>query len=227
MSDAVLTFIASVIGSGFIAALVSARAQRKTQFREGMLGVASDFAGGTMKALAALRRYKPPKPGVRNHRNEPLVSDPKLRGKRYEELQAAMDEVRGLRGRVRLHFPKLGSERSPVTVYADDIMGALRDASDACERFWVKCDAAPGKRRQLEVKYEARYQVARHRAWDTLTLFCNEAADWASRHEQGASLAERLGYRVGWGRNGDSPAVGSGADRPQPEAPHAPRDPVG
>jgi hypothetical protein len=75
MSAEVLTVVASVLGSGATAAVVAARAQRKSQFRERMLTVASDFAATTMKVLAALRRFKPTKPGVRRHRNAVLLGD--------------------------------------------------------------------------------------------------------------------------------------------------------
>jgi hypothetical protein len=224
-SDAVLTFIASVLGSGLIAARIAARAQRKAQFREGMIAVASDFAAGTMKVLAALRRYKPTKPGARRHRNEPLISDHGLRTKRYDEVQAAADELRGLRGRVRLHFPGRGDERSSVTVKGDDILGALRDASDACEKFWARCDADPKKRRQLEERFEARYQDARHRAWEYLNAFCNQAAESASRPEQDATLATRLWDRVARRRRDDSVATRSGAEPPRPQS--APSNPGG
>ncbi len=122
-----------------------ARGQRKSQFRERMLTVASDFAATTMKVLAALRRFKPTKPGVRRHRNAVLLADLELRASRYADLQQSFDELRGLRGRVRLHFPGVGRERSAVTIRADDVIGALRMASDAAER-------GPSRRAQLTYK---------------------------------------------------------------------------
>jgi hypothetical protein len=99
MSADVVTVVASVLGSGATAAVVAARAQRKSQFRERMLTVASDFAATTMKVLAALRRFKPTKPGVRRHRNAVLLTDLELRASRYADLQQSFDELRGLRGR--------------------------------------------------------------------------------------------------------------------------------
>src|SRR3954447_12071672 len=121
MSVDVVTVVVSVLGSGATAAAIAARAQRRTQLRERMLTVASDFAATTMNVLAALRRVKPTKPNVRHHRNEALLSDLELRGRRYEELQHTFDELRGLRGRVRLHFPGVGGERSQVAVLADEV----------------------------------------------------------------------------------------------------------
>jgi hypothetical protein len=188
----VFTLIASLLGSGAIAASIAARAQRKQQFRERMISVASDFAATTMKVLAALRHYKPPKPGVRHHRNEPLISDHDLRAVRYEHLEQCFDELRSLRGRVRLHFPEVGSEVSEVTKRADDVVGALRDATDVSEKFWNGVDQHPKKRGELQERRDAEYHAARQEAWDKLNDFCNLAADSANRRESGPSLIDRL-----------------------------------
>jgi hypothetical protein len=206
--DAV-TFVASVLGSGLIAAWIAARAQRKQQLRERMLSVASDFAATTMKVLASLRHYKPTKPGAHHHRNEPLIADRHLRAERYENLQENFDELRALRGRVRLHFPEAGRQRSEVTMRADEVVGALRDASDASEHFWQRCDEGPRKRRKLEERFEAEYQAARSKAWDELNDFCNLAATSALRREGGPSLFVRLRYRLN--HHAVAP-TGSGAD---------------
>jgi len=176
MGDAVITFIVSVLGSGVIAATVAARAERKHQFREPMIAVASDFAGTTMNVLAALRRFKPPKPGERHHRNAPLIADPDLRLKRYEKVEQASDHLRDLRGRVRLHFPGEGGEQSEVSALADEIVGDIRDATDECEKFWTRCDQRPKELEALKEKFNATYHQARDPAWDKLDDFCNRAA---------------------------------------------------
>jgi hypothetical protein len=216
MSRDALTVLASVLGSGATAAVVAARAQRKSQFRERMLTVASDFAATTMKVLAALRRVKPTKPGVRRHRNAVLLSDLELRASRYADLQQSFDELRGLRGRVRLHFPGIGRERSAVTIRADDVIGSLRMASDAAEKFWQRCDDQPAKRRQFEDRFDREYQQARSLAWEQLNDFCNRAAESSNRHERGPSRRAQLAYRLGRSFRRPPEAVGSGAD-------HAPR----
>jgi hypothetical protein len=194
-SQDVLTFAASLLGSGVLAAMLATRGQRQSQLREQMIAVASDFAGTTMRVLAALRRYKPTKPGVRQHRNAPLLTDRELRRQRYDELQLTFDQLRGLRGRVRLHFPGTEGERSAITDRADAVVGALRDASDASERFWKRCDAEPRRRREFERKYEAEYQAARHQAWADLDEFCNLAAQCASRPDRGSPRSVRLRRR--------------------------------
>jgi hypothetical protein len=158
-----------------------------------------------MKVLAALRHYKPPKPGARHHRNEPLVSNHDLRAERYEQVQESFDELRSLRGRVRLHFPEVGSQRSEVTQLADEVVGALRDASDASEKFWNRCDESPGKRKKLEERYEGEYQIARREVWEKLNAFSNLAAQSASGREGGPSLIGRLAHRL-------NEATGSAAD---------------
>lgn len=212
MNGEVLTVVVSVLGSGVTAALIAARAQRRTQLRERMVSVASDFAATTMEVLAALRRYKPTKPGVSHHRNEPLFSDRELRAKRYDEVQHCFDALRGLRGRVRLHFPGIGAQRSTVTVQADAIVGALRQASDASEKFWKRCDADPQKRRQLEDRFSREYQDAREQTWERLNAFCNDAASAANHREQGPSLRDRLAHRLGRGESHRSADVASGAN---------------
>jgi hypothetical protein len=218
MSADVVTVVASVLGSGATAGVVAARAQRKSQFRERMLTVASDFAATTMKVLAALRRFKPTKPGVRRHRNAVLLTDLELRASRYADLQQSFDELRGLRGRVRLHFPGVGRERSAVTIRADEVIGALRVASDAAEKFWQRCDEQPAKRRQFEDRFDRQYQEARRLAWEQLNDFCNRAAESSNRRERGPSRRAQLTYRLGrWiGRPPETAA--SGAD-PAPRAP--------
>ena len=221
MSRDVLTVVASVLGSGATAAVIAARAQRKSQFRERMLTVASDFAATTMKVLAALRRFKPTKPGVRRHRNAVLLSDLELRASRYADLQQSFDELRGLRGRVRLHFPGVGRERSAVTIRADEVIGALRVASDAAEKFWQRCDEAPAKRRQFEDRFDRQYQEARRLAWEQLNDFCNRAAESSNRRERGPSRRAQLTYKLG-GWTGRRPeTVASGAD-PAPRTPKPP-----
>ena len=214
MSADVLTVVASVLGSGATAALIAARAQRRTQFRERMLTVASDFAGTTMKVLAALRRFKPTKPGVRRHRNAILLTDHELRGTRYDELQQCFDELRGLRGRVRLHFPGVSNERSTVTIQADDVIGALRQAHDAAEKFWQRCDEDPRKRRQFEERFDGTYQDARRLAWEKLNEFCNLAAEFSNSRERGPSRRDRFMHRLGdWTGRGPQ-SVASGAEGP-------------
>jgi hypothetical protein len=216
MSGEVLTVVVSVLGSGATAAVIAARAQRKSQFRERMLTVGSDFAATTMKVLAALRRFKPTKPGVRRHRNAVLLADLDLRASRYADLQQSFDELRGLRGRVRLHFPGVGRERSAVTIRADEVIGALRVASDAAEKFWQRCDEEPAKRRQFEDRFDGRYQEARRLAWEKLNDFCNRAAESSNRRERGPSRRDQLGYRIGrWtGRRPETVASGADAVRP-------------
>ena len=218
MSADALTVVASVLGSGATAAVIAARAQRKSQFRERMLTVASDFAATTMKVLAALRRFKPTKPGVRRHRNAVLLADVELRASRYAELQQSFDELRGLRGRVRLHFPGVGRERSAVTIRADEVIGSLRMASDAAEKFWQRCDAHPAKRRQFEERFDRQYQEARRLAWEQLNEFCNRAAESSNHRERGPSRRDQLTYKLGKWIGRPPETVASGAD-PAPRAP--------
>jgi hypothetical protein len=212
MSDAVITFIVSVLGSGVIAASIAARAERKHQFRERMLSVASDFSGTAMRVLAALRGYKPTKPGSRHHRNEPLLTDRNLRDKRYDRVQESFDQLRDLRGRVRLHFPGIGDQRSEVAVLADQVTGAIREATDAAERFWARCDEKPKNRKKLEERFDAEYQRARGEAWEKLLLFCNKAAATTDRRELGPTLVDRLNHRLG--RGAVPSGTGTGAEPP-------------
>lgn len=186
-----------------------------------MLTVASDFAATTMKVLAALRRFKPTKPGVRRHRNPVLLSDLELRASRYADLQQSFDELRGLRGRVRLHFPGVGRERSTVTIRADEVIGALRRASDAAEKFWQRCDEQPAKRREFEDRFDGRYQEARRLAWEQLNDFCNRAAESSNRHERGPSRRAQLTYKLGRWIGRPPETVASGAD-PAPRTPESP-----
>jgi hypothetical protein len=219
MSSDVATVVASVVASSATAALIASRAQRRAQFRERMLTVASDFAATTMRVLAALRRYKPTKPGVKRHRNAPLIKDHALRAKRYDDLQQSFDELRALRGRVRLHFPGVGDARSPVTIKADDIVGTLRIASDASEKFWKRCDEDPDKRREYEERFDREYHEARSQVWENLNEFCNTAANFADRRERGPSFGERLAYDLRRLFRSQPQSVASGADRPEPKFP--------
>lgn len=186
-----------------------------------MLTVASDFAATTMKVLAALRRFKPTKPGVRRHRNPVLLSDLELRASRYADLQQSFDELRGLRGRVRLHFPGVGRERSTVTIRADEVIGALRRASDAAEKFWQRCDEQPAKRREFEDRFDGRYQEARRLAWEQLNDFCNRAAESSNRRERVPSRRAQLTYKLGGGL-GDPRRRWHPGPIPPPERPNHP-----
>jgi hypothetical protein len=108
-----------------------------------------------------------------------------------------------------------------VTIRADEVIGALRVASDAAEKFWQRCDEAPAKRRQFEDRFDRQYQEARRLAWEQLNDFCNRAAESSNRRERGPSRRAQLTYKLG-GWTGRRPeTVASGAD-PAPRTPKPP-----
>jgi len=176
------TVILSLAGSSAIAAFVSGRFSRSNardeQLRQQMLDVAGSFSGGAMEALARIRDFKPTKEksGAARHRNEPLWADKPLRQAREERAEAAIDQLRPLRGRVTLLFGDRRNAGDETSKRAGDVIVSLRDMLEISSEFWHCCDDDPQLRRALEAEMDERYALARGKAWGAIYDFCDAAA---------------------------------------------------
>src|SRR3954454_20148508 len=105
----VVTVGVSVVASSLLAAVTAVAAgwnERRRHLRERRIIVAGDYAGDATDALAKLRYYKPTKRKDHGpHRNEGLYVDLELRQQRADEVEAAIDRLRLLNGRIWVIFP--------------------------------------------------------------------------------------------------------------------------
>jgi hypothetical protein len=186
----VLAVALSVAASSVVAgvtAFLAGSFERQRQLRERRIVVAGDFAGEAMDALAKLRYYKPTKPkNAGPHPNERLHVDLELRRQRAEEVEAAIDRLRPLNGRVWVTFPGKSwyesrdeyRKHGPKTTadWAGEVVRFLRDMHEASTAFWTACDKTPALRENHERSCNDKYQDARKAAREAVNEFAESAA---------------------------------------------------
>lgn len=191
-TEAVLTFVASVAGSGVIAAILAGRQEWRKQLREQMLTASADFADGAVEVLAKSRYYRPIDPEAQPDRNEVLFRDRDERERRRQDVADALDRLRPIRGRVRIAFPGAVRSRSKedggrirlprfrprapdVVTYSELVIRNARKMFEISEAFWRDCENQPtARRRELTEEAHSRYQTAQRLAWRSLDRFALE-----------------------------------------------------
>ena len=181
---AIIAAGATLLGGGALAALITARFQRKQHYREMLLPPAQQFSEAVVNAFARLRTVKPPT--YRAHRNFRLLNDPAELEERLKACEAAIDEVRGARGAVRVVFAP-GSEavtNVAWTLYAQRLM------LETCEAFYRDCNVKePGKRKANDV--ERLWKRHEPRASGVYRALRDEAA-WPAINRFGAEVRRQL-----------------------------------
>jgi hypothetical protein len=138
-TEPVLAAVAALLVT-LLAAVLSKHHDRQQQARTVLLPPAELFAQAASAALARLRYVTPPSSGPgggsSGHRNEPLLSEPEIRGRRLEVCRDAIDEVRSARARVRVVF----HPGSAAAEYTRETLQQLRACLESAERYYVEHD---------------------------------------------------------------------------------------
>jgi hypothetical protein len=170
----------SVVAAG-VTGIIARLNERTRQIRERSLIVAGDFAGGAMEVLAHLRHYRPTK--HRGHRNAALHADKDLRQERAEAVNASLDHLRPMRGRVWMFFPGRSSVHELDAVgpqtpadWAESVVAQLQAMQNVCDEFWHRCEQQPAEREERERTATAAYRAARSAAWQAVDQFAMTAA---------------------------------------------------
>jgi hypothetical protein len=206
---AIIAAGATLLGGGALAALITARFQRKQHYREMLLPPAQLFSEAVVKAFARLRTVKPPT--KREHRNFGLLSDAHELERRLEACREAIDEVRAARGAVRVVLAPTSEAVQNVgrTLYAQRLM------LETCEDLYRACKVKElGKRQPEEV--ERLWALHEPRASHVYRALRDEAA-WPAINQFGAEV-RRLLRRPRW----DKPS-----QLPVPADPRVVRDKAG